>query len=113
MLDISDLATEKLLAYLKENNISSSLRVALMQGGCSGPSLGLALDEKKETDESYDFQGLTLLVEKSLLEQCGTINVDYVDAGPRSGFSVSSSIPLPGAGGGCSSGSCGSGGCGC
>lgn len=113
MLDISDLATEKLLAYLKENKISSSLRIALMQGGCSGPSLGLALDEKKVTDEVHVSQGLTLLVDKSLLEQCGTIKVDYVDAGPRSGFSVSSTTPLPGAGGGCSSGSCGSGGCGC
>lgn len=113
MLNISDLATEKLLSYLKENNISSSLRVAVMQGGCSGPALGLALDEKKETDESFVFQGLTLLVEKNLLEQSGTISVDYVDAGPRSGFSISSANPLPGAGGGCSSGSCSSGGCGC
>jgi iron-sulfur cluster assembly accessory protein len=112
MLDITDLATKKLLAYLKDNNISSSLRIAVMQGGCSGPTLGLALDEEKETDESFGSQGLTLLVEKSLLEQCGTINVDYVDAGPRSGFSVSSATPLPGAGGGCNSGSCGSGGCG-
>ncbi|BHH82422.1 IscA/HesB family protein [Desulforhopalus sp. 52FAK] len=112
MLDISDLATEKLLAYLKENNITSSLRIAVMQGGCSGPSLGLALDEKKDNDELFNCEGLALLVEKSLLEQCGSINVDYVDAGTRSGFSISSAIPLPGAGGGCSSGSCGSGGCG-
>lgn len=112
MLDITNLATEKLLAYLKENNISSPLRVALMQGGCAGPSLGLALDEKKETDESFVRGGLTLLVEKSLLEQCGSINVDYVEAGPRSGFSIRSTTSLPG-GGGCSSGSCGSGGCGC
>lgn len=113
MLNISDLATEKLLEYLKDNNISSSLRVAVMQGGCSGPALGLALDEKKATDESFDYKGLTVLVEKSLLDQCGSISVDFVDAGPRSGFSISSETPLPGAGDGCSSGSCGSGGCGC
>lgn len=113
MLDISDLAAEKLLAYLKDNNISSPLRIAIMQGGCSAPALGLALDEKQASDESFTCQGLTFLVEKSLLEQCGTIKVDFVDAGPRSGFSVSSATPLPGAADGCSSGSCGSGGCGC
>lgn len=113
MLDVSDLANEKLNEYMKSNNLSSSLRVAVMQGGCSGPALGLALDDVKETDESFVKKDLTFLVEKSLLEQCGTISVDYVDAGSSSGFSISSANPLPGAGDGCSSGSCGSGGCGC
>jgi iron-sulfur cluster assembly protein len=113
MLEVTDLAHEKLLEYMKSNNISSSLRVALMQGGCSGPALGLALDEEKATDKSFDKRDLTFLVEKNLLEQCVTITVDYVDAGNRSGFTISSAKPLPGAGSGCHSGSCGSGGCGC
>ena len=113
MLEVTDLANTKLLEYLKSNNISSSLRVALMQGGCSGPSLGLALDEQKATDETFDRQDLTFIVEKSLMQLCGTILVDYVDAGSRSGFAISATNPLPVTGGGCSSGSCGSGGCGC
>ena len=113
MLDVSDLANEKLVEYMKSNNISSSLRLAVMQGGCSGPALGLALDEVKETDESFVKEDLTFLVEKGLLEQCGTIKVDFVDAGPRSGFSISSTNPLPGAGDSCNPNSCGSGGCGC
>ena len=113
MLEVTAQANEKLIEYLKENNISSSLRVALMQGGCSGPSLGLALDEEKTTDELFNLEHLTFIVEKNLLQQCGGITVDYLDAGSRSGFSISCTNPLPGAGGGCSSGSCGSGGCGC
>jgi len=113
MFEVTDLANEKLAEYLKTNNISSSLRVALMQGGCSGPALGIALDELKETDQSFEREDLTFLIEKSLLQLCGTITVDYVDAGSSSGFSISSANPLPGAGGSCSSGSCGSGGCGC
>lgn len=113
MLDVSDLANVKLNEYMKSNNLSSSLRVAVMQGGCSGPALGLALDEVKDTDESFVKEDLTFLVEKGLLEQCGTISIDYVDAGPRSGFSISSTNPLPGAGDGCNPNSCGSGGCGC
>lgn len=113
MLDVTAQANEKLVEYMTENNINSALRVALMQGGCCGPSLGLALDEKKPLDEQFQFQGLTFLVDKHLLLHCGSISVDYVDAGNRSGFSVRSSNPLPAAGGGCSSGSCGSGGCGC
>jgi iron-sulfur cluster assembly accessory protein len=112
MLEVIAQANEKLIEYMQTNNISSALRVALMQGGCSGPSLGLALDEEKATDKLFQQQSLTFLVEKDLLEQCGSITVDYHDAGSRSGFSISCTNPLPGAGGGCSSGSCGSGGCG-
>jgi iron-sulfur cluster assembly protein len=73
--------------------------------------LGLALDEPKENDKVYDQDDLTFLVEESLVETCGTINVEYVDAGPRSGFGITSANPI-GGGGGCSSGSCDSGSCG-
>lgn len=113
MLDVTELANEKLKGYLHDNNITSALRVMMMQGGCSGPSLGLALDEEKPMDEQFKCHDLTFLVEKALLQQCGSITIDYVDAGSRSGFSISSANPLPQSGGGCSSGSCGSGGCGC
>lgn len=113
MLEVTAQANEKLIEYMQANNLSSSLRVAPMQGGCSGPSLGLALDEEKPTDELFDRQNLTFLVEKDLLQQCGSIKVDYVDAGSRSGFAITTTIPLPDTGGGCGSGSCGSGGCGC
>ena len=110
-LTVTDLAVTKLKEYLSQNKIDSALRVAIMQGGWSGPSLGLALDEPKENDKVYDESELTFLVEDSLLETCGTINVEYIEAGPRSGFGISSEKPI-GGGGGCSSGDCGSGSCG-
>lgn len=112
MLEITTQAGEKLIEYMQANNISSSLRIALMQGGCSGPSLGLALDEQKPTDELFAQLDLKFLVDKDLLEQCGSITVDYADAGSRSGFTITPVNPLPNTGGGCGSGSCGSGGCG-
>jgi hypothetical protein len=33
MLEITDLASKKLKAYLEDNNIVSPVRVAMMQGG--------------------------------------------------------------------------------
>lgn len=33
MLEITDLASKKLKAYLEDNNIASPVRVAMMQGG--------------------------------------------------------------------------------
>jgi len=112
MLHVTTEANVKLEEYMTTNNISSALRVALMHGGCSGPSLGLALDDEKPGDTSFEKNNLVFLIEKGLLEQCGAITVDYIDVGQRSGFSIQSEKPLPG-GGGCSSGSCGSQGCGC
>ena len=107
---VTDQAVEKLKEYLEQNNIDSALRIALMQGGWSGPSLGLALDEPKDNDKVFDNDDLKFLVEEGLMNTCGTITVEFVDAGPRSGFGITSSNPI--GGGGCSSGSCGSGGCG-
>jgi iron-sulfur cluster assembly protein len=70
----------------------------------------LALDEPKESDAKYEQDGLTFLVDNSLLDSCGSIKVDFMDAGMRSGFSISSTNPLSnGGGGGCSSEGCGSG----
>lgn len=112
MLNVTDLASEKLVEYMQENKISSSLRVFMSQGGCAGPVLMLALDEHKAGDQVFNQGGLVFLVDNSLLNMCGTITVDYINAASRSGFSLHSANPLPG-GGGCNSGSCGSEGCGC
>ena len=66
--------------------------------------MGLALDEPKDSDKVFDQDDLKFVVEGSLLTSCGSIKVDFMDAGPRSGFSISSSIPL---GSSASCGSCG------
>jgi iron-sulfur cluster assembly protein len=111
MVKVSDLAQEKLHEYMTQNNISSPLRIAVMNGGCSGPALGLAIDEKGDLDEVVSMDPLTFLIDKNLLKECGEVAIDFIDAGPKSGFSISSTNPLPG-GGGCNPNSCGSGGCG-
>nr|WP_267314032.1 hypothetical protein [Desulfosediminicola ganghwensis] len=72
--------------------------------------MGLALDEPKDNDKVYENDTLKFLVEESLLTTCGSITVDFIDAGPRSGFGITSSNPI--GGGGCSSGDCSSGSCG-
>ncbi len=110
MLKIKAIANAKLTEYMTDNNINSPLRVALMNGGCAGMTQGLALDEEKENGTSFTEGGLTVLVDKGLLLQCGEIEVDSVENVENPGFAISSKNPIEV--GGCSSGSCGSGGCG-
>lgn len=112
MLEVTEMAGQKLKAYLEENKIDSAVRVAVMNG-CGGPSLGLALDEAKATDATADQGGVRVIIDNDLLGQCGAVRVDFTagsGCGCKSGFSVTARVPLPntgGCGGSCSSGSCG------
>ncbi|PIE58901.1 MAG: hypothetical protein CSA33_00960 [Desulfobulbus propionicus] len=68
----------------------------------------MALDEPKDTDKTFEEESLTFLVEEGLLTSCGAIKVDFIEAGYRSGFSITSTNPIGGGScGSCSSGSCG------
>ena len=62
----------------------------------------MVLDEPKETDDVYQINGFTMLVDKELHEKTKDITVDYVSYGMGSGFRVASEIPVS-TGGGCSS----------
>lgn len=113
MLEVTEMAGQKLKTYLEENKIDSAVRVAVMNG-CGGPSLGLALDEAKATDATADQGGVQVIIDKDLLGQCSAVRVDFTEGsgcGCQSGFSVTASVPLPNTGGGCG-GSCSSGSCG-
>ena len=66
----------------------------------------MVLDEPKQTDDVYQINGFTMLVDKDLHVKTKDITIDYVSYGMGSGFRVASEIPISGAkakGGGCSS----------
>ena len=67
-----------------------ALRVSMVEEEGTVPFLGLSLDEKKPQDESFCVQGVTFIVDKILLEQCGSINIDFVEEGSQSGFKITS-----------------------
>ena len=117
MIEITTLAADKIAAYLIENNIDAPIRIAAMSG-CGGPTLGLAIDKRKDSDYSHERAAITLLIDMELSRLCGKVTVDFQekDSGCGSsgtgGFTIASEKPLPESSGGCGS-SCSSGGCGC
>jgi iron-sulfur cluster assembly protein len=119
MLQVTESAIENLKEYLEKNDINSAVRV-VMQNSCSGTSLGLGLDDKKDSDKVFENDGITFLVDNAMFASTGAIIVDYVTSSGcgcgggsgSGGFSVSSEKRLS-RGGSCSSGSCSSGSCGC
>lgn len=95
MFNVTELAQQKVAEYLAEKGILP-IRIFLHQGGCGGPQLAMALDEKKESDIVFEFAGVSYLVDREFLEKAKPVNVDFIETG----FKISSSLAL---GGGCSS----------
>jgi Fe-S cluster assembly iron-binding protein IscA len=62
----------------------------------------LALDEPKKTDEVFDRDGVTFLVDKQLYEENKPITVDYVEARGRRGFAIKSALDNKNGCGSCS-----------
>jgi len=114
MLDVTPSALDNLKSYLSQNTIDTAVRVT-MQRGCSGVALGLALDARQPTDQVFDHDGVTILVDSDLLAASGRITVDFIKSsgcgcGGGGGFKVSSEKTLAG-GGSCAGGSCSTGCC--
>ena len=101
MFEVTEKASEMIKGFLKDKPDPSYIRVFLSQGGWSGPSLGMALDEPKDDDEVVKDNGFTFLINKELYDQAKPINVDFIDSGMGQGFSISSKLQL--GGGGCGS----------
>lgn len=99
MFNVTESAQEQVRAYFQGKQ-QMPIRVFLHQGGCGGPQMAMALDDRKDTDTVFTFDGVDYLVNKEFLEDAKPINVDFIE----SGFKVTSSLEL--GGGGCSS--CGS-----
>lgn len=54
----------------------------------------MALDEPKDGDDSFEFDGLQFVVEKQLLESTGGICVDFAQRGYFGGYQIEPKIPL-------------------
>ncbi|MBU1232102.1 MAG: IscA/HesB family protein [Proteobacteria bacterium] len=114
MLEVTESALGNIKDYLSQQQIESAVRITIMSGGCSGPKLGLAVDEAKESDKVFDHDGVSFVVDKELSVSCGAIKVDFiVDKSGcgcgGGGFAVTSEKAIAGGNSGCScsSGSCG------
>ncbi len=65
----------------------------------------MALDEPRNTDDTFDVKGHKFVVEKDFMEKAQTIKIDFTGMG----FSLDSNIDLGQSGcSGCSSGGCSS-----
>ena len=101
MFSVSEKASEMIKEFLKSRNDAPSIRVLMQEGGCCGPSLGMALDELQANDEVFEDQGVTYLVDKELFEKVKPIAVEFIETPHGGGFRLTSALSQ--AEGGCGS----------
>jgi len=84
--------TEKALAEVKnimaEKNVPADygLRIGVQGGGCSGMSYLLGFDKPKEADETFDLNGVTLIMDKKHGMYVMGMEVDFQDGLNARGF---------------------------
>ena len=80
MLEITKSATDKIAEYLKDREVTP-IRIFLNAGGCGGPSLAMALDELRDTDNVFEIDGFKFVVDKEFMKEAEPIKVDFTGFG--------------------------------
>ncbi len=81
-------AVHQLKRLREEKNVPENygLRVGVKGGGCSGFSYILGFDEKKEKDQSFEIDGLTVYMEKSHAIYLLGMEIDWLEGLSNRGF---------------------------
>ena len=89
MVTLTDIAAKKVGEFLStQEQPEAGLRVAVKGGGCSGFQYQLALDESKDGDQVFDFEGIRIFVDEQSLRYVDGSVVDYTESLMGSGFQV-------------------------
>ncbi|NEM98276.1 HesB/IscA family protein [Pontibacter burrus] len=87
--------TERALAEVKnimsEKNVPAEygLRIGVQGGGCSGMSYLLGFDKPKDADETFQLEGVTLIMDKKHGMYVMGMEVDFQDGLNARGFTFS------------------------
>ncbi len=89
MLEITD-AAQREIAFRLRGQAQPYIRIYLEKSGCAGPSFSMIIDSPGDTDELYEVDELTYIVDRQLMAQAQYIKVDF---GPCS-FKITSGLKL-------------------
>jgi len=69
MVTLTDIAADKVRGFLSSQEAEGDvgLRVGVRGGGCSGFQYALALDERKDEDHVFEYEGIRVIVDPASL----------------------------------------------
>jgi iron-sulfur cluster assembly accessory protein len=91
MISVTPTAADKvkgILAQEKEGLADGGLRIYVQGGGCSGFSYGMVLDEVSEGDETFEQNGIKIIVDSMSLRYLEGAEVDYKEDLMGGGFAI-------------------------
>jgi len=90
MVTLTDIAADKVRGFLngQESEGDVGLRVGVRGGGCSGFQYALALDERREDDHVFEYEGIRVIVDPASLRYVEGSQVDFTESLMGSGFEV-------------------------
>ena len=90
MVTLTDIAAEKVRGFLSQQEAEGEvgLRVGVRGGGCSGFQYALALDERRDDDHVFEYEGIPLIVDPASLRYVDGSQVDYTESLMGAGFEV-------------------------
>jgi iron-sulfur cluster assembly protein len=95
-ITVSPRALQEVRKIMETKNIPADygLRVGIKGGGCGGVSLMLGFDKKKQTDLSYDVEGIPVYIDKKHTMYLIGKQVDFAETDEGSGFMfIDPSVP--------------------
>lgn len=75
MIEVTPKATQLMTNYFK-NHKTEPVRIFVKMGGCGMRSLGVALESAEKSDEVFEIDGFTYIIDSRLLPQIQPIKVD-------------------------------------
>jgi|SRR5208337_4399082 len=88
MITLTPKAVEKIKSIMEDQRPKpAALRLGVIGGGCSGFSYSMQFEnEKGMMDKSFEFDGLTLIVDATSMMYLDGCTVDYLETLEASGF---------------------------
>lgn len=88
-ISVTDKASEMIKKSIKDKEIKdTNVRIYISGMGWGGPTFGIALDEQKANDFAQIYEDINYIVEKDLIEQFGSFEIDFVKGFLSKGFQV-------------------------
>ncbi len=88
MISVTRKAREQVKNYFNDKKVQP-IRIFIAKG-CGGSRLAMALDELKETDSVFTYDGVDYIMETSLLDRARPVEVDFLNTG----FKLNSKLEL-------------------
>ena len=89
VITLTETAGAKVKEFLESQNREDlALRVYVKPGGCSGFSYGMGLDEPKESDNTFEVEGIRVVIDPQSFRFVQGAVIDYKDAMMGGGFAI-------------------------